>query len=282
MEYNLVFVGNRDRNKIIEDISSNLRLITSSYQVIFLTNKKPIDKINTTNKKINYKTIVFESSATNEEMFETYIQKEGKESIILFNETAINIDWTDILNMIKRHSNGNNLLIVSKQKDDENILKKIFFNIKNFFAKIFLGIKIFKGNAEIVLLDKLLVSTIKEMPGRSATLTKINGWSGIEPKYIDIQEQPKQNIKLKYKTKDFISVIISSSIFLLFIIADIILGVLHIPLSFILLFLFIVLHIGILALLLYFLTKTLFRINYGNLKYVSKAKIIDEIDNFDE
>ena len=49
-------------------------------------------------------------------MFETYIQKEGKDSIILFDETAINIDWNDILNMIKKHSNGSSMLIVSNQK----------------------------------------------------------------------------------------------------------------------------------------------------------------------
>ena len=260
MGYNLVFLGNRDRNKILEDISSNFRLISSSYQVIFLTNTKPTDKIET-NKKLNYKTIVFESSAKNEEMFETYIQKEGKDSIILFDETAINIDWNDIINMIKKHSNGSSMLIVSKQKDEENFFQKIFFNIKNFFAKIFLGFKIFKGNAEIVLLDKVLVSTIKEIPGRSATLTKINGWSGIEPKYIEIAEQPKQNIKLKYNSNDFISVIIFSFIFLSFIATDIILGVLHISLPFLLIFLFIVLHIGMLSLLLYFLTKTFLKSN---------------------
>ena len=92
----------------------------------------------------------------------------------------------------------------------------------------------------------------------------------------------KTKIKIKNNSKDFISVIIFSFIFLSFISTDIILSVLHISLPFLLIFLFIVLHIGMLSLLLYFLTKTFFKIKYGNLKYVSKAKIIDEIDNFEE
>lgn len=279
MEYNFVFLGNRDRNEVIENISSNLRLIPSSYQVVFLNNAKPTDKINQT--KINYKTIVFNSSAKNEEMFETYLQNQGKSSIILFNENAININWNDILKMIEIHANGN-MLVVSKQKKEENFFKKAFYYTKNFFAKVFLGIKLFESDAEIILLDKLLISTMKEMPGRSATLTRINGWAGIEPNYVEIDEQPNQNQKAKYKAKDFASVIISSAVFLLFIIADIVLGIMNISFPFILLFLYIVLQVGTIALLIYFLTSTLFKLKYGNLKYVGKVKIIEEIDKFEE
>lgn len=279
MEFSLVFLGNRDRKKFLEEISSKIKLIYSSYQVVFLTNKIPDSKLLNINKYINFKTIIFGSSATNEEMFETFVQKTETQTIILFKENTRNINFNDINKMIDRNQKGD-MLIVSKQSKKPNILMKIFKSVKDFFTRIFLGVRLFNGEGDIILLDKTLISTMKEMPGKSAVLTKINCWAGIEPKYITIAEQPKQ--KIKYSTKDLLPIIIILSIFLLFIIIDIILGVLAVTIPFIWLFLLVVIQIVIFALVLYYFTKIMFNIQYGSMRYIPQARIINETDNFDE
>lgn len=280
MEFSLVFLGERNKKKILEEISSKIKLIYPAFQVIFLTNQNPKnEKLSSINRNLNYKTIVFDSLATNEDMFETLIQKEDLGTVILFKETAVNINFNDINRMIEQNSRGV-MLVVSKQKKKENIFKKVFQPIKDFFARIFLGVRLFNGETDIILLDKILISTMTEMPGKSASLTKINGWAGVEPKYVSIDEQPKAK-KTKFVLKDFYSVIIISALFLIFIVADIVLGVLKIKMPFILLFLLIIVQVADLALLLYILTKTLFRIKLGKM-YARETNILNEIDNFDE
>ncbi len=280
MEFSLVFLGERNKKKILEEISSKIKLVYPNFQVIFLTNQNPKnEQLPTINKNLNYKTIVFDTFATNEEMFETIIQKEDVGTVILFKETAVNINFNDINRMIEQNSRGA-MLVVSKQKKKENIFRKVFQPIKDFFARIFLGVRLFNGEADIILLDKILISTMTEMPGKSASLTKINGWAGVEPKYVTIDEQPKV-LKNKIVLKDFVPVIAISSLFLLFIVADIVLGVLKVKIPFIWLFLFIIVQVALLAFLLYTLTKTLFRIKLGKM-YAREINILDEIDNFDE
>ncbi len=280
MEFSLVFLGERNKKKILEEISSKIKLVYPNFQVIFLTNQNPKnEQLSTINKNLNYKTIVFDTFATNEEMFETIIQKEDVGTVILFKETAVNINFNDINRMIEQNSRGA-MLVVSKQKKKENIFRKVFQPIKDFFARIFLGVRLFNGEADIILLDKILISTMTEMPGKSASLTKINGWAGVEPKYVTIDEQPKV-LKNKIVLKDFVPVIAISSLFLLFIVADIVLGVLKVKIPFIWLFLFIIVQVALLAFLLYTLTKTLFRIKLGKM-YAREINILDEIDNFDE
>jgi hypothetical protein len=280
LEFSLVFLGERNKKKILEEISSKIKLVYPNFQVIFLTNQNPKnEQLPTINKNLNYKTIVFDTFATNEEMFETIIQKEDVGTVILFKETAVNINFNDINRMIEQNSRGA-MLVVSKQKKKENIFRKVFQPIKDFFARIFLGVRLFNGEADIILLDKILISTMTEMPGKSASLTKINGWAGVEPKYVTIDEQPKV-LKNKIVLKDFVPVIAISSLFLLFIVADIVLGVLKVKIPFIWLFLFIIVQVALLAFLLYTLTKTLFRIKLGKM-YAREINILDEIDNFDE
>lgn len=280
MEFSLVFLGERNRKKFLEEISSRLKLIYPAFQVIFLTNQNPKNEdLSHINKNLNYKTIVFDSISSHEEMFETLIQREDLGTVILFKENAININFNDINRMIEHNSRGV-MLVVSKQKKKQNIFKNIFKPIKDFFARIFLGVRLFDGEADIILLDKILISTMIEMPGKSASLTKINGWAGVEPKYVSIDEQPKTK-KNKVILKDFYSAIFVSVLFLIFIVADIVLGILKIKIPFIWLFLFIIVQVAVLAFLLYILTKTLFKIRFGKM-YTNETNILNEIDNFDE
>src|SRR5574344_2052496 len=280
LEYSLVFLGERNKKKILEEIYSKLGLINPAYQVIFLTNKmSKNDNLSNINKHLNFKTIIFDSFATNEEMFETLIQKENLGTVILFKESAININFKEINKMIELNSK-NSILVVSKQNKKENLFQKIYHYIKDFFAHLFLGIHLFDSEADIILLDKILISTMTEMPGKSATLTKVNGWIGIEPKYVTIDEQPKE--KIRFSIKSLIPVIIISSILLLLILGDILFSIFKTNIPFLVLFLYIIIQVAVLALLIYSLTRVLFKLKFGNISYVHEANIINEIDNFDD
>lgn len=278
--YSLVFLGERNKKKLLEEISSKLKLNTSSFQVIFLTNTTPKkDNFSNVNKYLNFKTFVFDNYATNEEMFETLVQRESLGSVILFKESAININFNDVNKMIEQNSRKT-MLVVSKQNKSNNVFGKIFHYFKDFFAHLFLGVHLYDGEADIILLDKLLISIMNEIPGKSAALTKINGWSGVEPRYVKIDEQPK--IKLKFSIRLLVPVIIISFLLLTSIVGDILISVLNVSAPFLVMFLFILVQVALLILLFYTITKTLFRIKFGNIVYVQEANVIEIINNFDE
>lgn len=278
LEYSLVFLGERNKKKILADISSNLKLAMASYQVIFLTKTPSKEKLSEINTQLNFKTIVFDKQASNDEMVETLVQTESLGTLILFRENYVNINFKDINKMIELNSRGN-MLVVSKQNKKENVVTKVFKVIKTFFVRLLLGVQLFDGEADIVLLDRVLASTMIEMRGRSAALTKVNGWSGITPKYVGIDEQPKT--KTKFPIKIFTPLIVISSIFMLLIITDIILSVLNVNIMFLGWFSLIAVQIGIFIMLIYSITKTCFRLKFGDISHVNQANILNKIDNFD-
>lgn len=281
MEYSLVFLGERNRRKVLEEISSTLNIPFSSCQVVFLTNKTvKKEDFSKVNKNLNFKTLVFENFSTNESMFEYLIQQPSIGNVILFKESAVNINFKDVNRMIEQRNKKNSLLVVSKSNKKQSLWKKIFSYVKDFLAKIFLNIHFFESNADIMLFDRLLVATMQEMPGKSAALTKINAWAGITPVYIGTEEQPTQ--KMNYSIKDFTSIIITATVFLGLIATDIVLGVLGIKLHFILLLLLIAAHIVVIIVLLYIITKKLFKIKFGDVGVTNEARVKNEFDNFDE
>lgn len=280
MEYNLVFLGERNKKKILEDISSNLSLPRSTYQVTFLTNNEmKKNKFSKINKNLNFNTITYEKHSTNESMFESFIQKEGLKNVILFKDSAIDLNFKDINKMIEQQKNGS-LLIVSKQDKKENFFRKTFKVVRDFLTKLFLGIRLFDDNADVILFDRLLVAIMQEMPGKSSILTKINAWAGVTPTYVKINSQPPQ-VK-KYKLKEFTSVLTISGILLLLIVADIILLALSVKMHFIWLLLIVAMHFVLLILLLYSVTKKVFKVKFGDVGPVPEARILHEFDNFDE
>lgn len=280
MKYSLVFLGDRNRKKILEDISSNLTLPFSAYQVVFLSNsdfKK--ENLSNINGHLNFKTLIYEKFSSSESMFESFIQNQNTGNIILFKESAMNLNFRDVNRMIAEQKKGS-LLVVSKQNIKENWFVKTLKNIRNFLVKLFLNVSLFEDSADIILFDRLLIATMQEMPGKSAALSKVNAWTGISPKYISIDNQPKQ--KTSYRFKDFISVLILSIFFVGLLTTDIVLGVLKIKTPFILIIGIVALHLLTLISLTYIITKKLFLIKFGNLGVVPEANLLYEIDNFDE
>ncbi len=277
MFYSLVFTINGNINEILEKIYSEIVLSPNQYQVVFLTNKE-ISKVALNSNKINYKIFTFEENATKEEMFESFIQTENLNNIILFKNPLKNFDFKAINKMIQSNQDGQ-YLIISKQEKQQNLIIKYLQKFKNFFIKLFFGIKLYPGEADIILLDSVLVSTLKEMKGKSNILTKANGWIGIEPKVIQIEKQNNQ--KSYFNVKNYILPICITFFFLCLITGNILFSVFNVQLPFLAYFSYLIFEILILGLIIYTTLKSNLICTLGNLKNVNPAKIIDIYDNFD-
>lgn len=281
MIYSFVFLGERNRKEVLKQIASNLTLPFSSYQVLFLTNKEPKnEKLFEEYSKINFKTIVFNETATEEEMVEALVHSnQTLGSVVLIKSSAVNINFRDLNAFINKNQNGAKL-VVSKQVKNETFLSKIFNPIKKFFARLFLGLKLFPGEANIVLLDNVLVSTLSEINGKSALLTKVNGWAGVEAKTAPIQEQPKQTKKFNFSTLKFAT--IWALLLLAMIVGNVLFAVLSVKISFLAYFAYALVEFALLILTLYSTAKSLFKANFGKIDYTAQASVIKIIDNYEE
>lgn len=280
MVYSFVFLGERNREKILSELTKKISLPTSSYQVIFLTNKKQEnERLSNHFPYINFKTIIFNKTATPEQMFETLISTESLGNVVLFKESAKNINFDDVNRMIEKAQNGAQI-VVSKQLKSDNFLTKAFEAIKNFFTRIFIGLKLYPGEADIILLNNVLCETLAQLDGKSALLTKVNGWAGVDPKVVSISNQEKEKKPIPFKKIVF--PLFWATLFLGMIVGNILFAVLGVGLPFIGMFSYIVGEVAIFGLFLYSLTRTLFNNRFGQIAYTLKAQILDVVDNFDE
>lgn len=276
MIYSFVFLGERNRKEIVVNLTSKITLPSSSYQIIFLTNKEQSEEQFEQNVRV--KTLVFKESVSNEQMFETLVQSEKLGTIVLFKESAKQIDFSDIQRMVSLSQNGAKL-VVSKQVGNENFFSKLLSAIKRFFIRICLGIKPFNGEGDVVLLDAVLTETLYELDGKSALLTKVNAWAGVEEKNVTIPVQQKEKTKLE--PKKLVSSIVWATILFLMIVGNILIAVLGAKLPFLGLFAYITVEVAVLCALTYTLTRSLFFIKYGNIGYTLKSEVIKNFDNFD-
>ena len=279
MVYSFIFVGERNRGKILEEIASKISLSTSSYQVLFLNNKNFKNEDLSHHSHINFRKIVFRESATSDEMFETLLQSENLGTVVLFKESATNINFSDVKRMIEQNRNGHKI-VVSKQNKHENIFMRALAQVKKFLIRIFLGMKLYPGEADIILIDQILVATMSEMNGKSGLLTKVNGWAGIDPKTVTIDEQKK--VEKHFSIKNFLFPIIYEWLFILMLIGNVLFSVLNVKLPFLGLFSYILAEIALFGMFIYTLSKAMFRQEFGNISYTLTNEVVSEIDNFEE
>ncbi len=280
MVYSFVFLGERNREKILGELSKKINLPTSSYQVIFLTNKKPQnERLSNQFPHINFKTIVFGETATPDQMFETLIHSESLGNLVLFKESAKTINFDDVNRMIEQAQNGAKI-VVSKQLKNDNFFTRAFDAVKNFFTRIFIGLKLYPGEADIILLDSVLCETLAQLDGKSALLTKVNGWAGVSPKVVSTSNQEKEKKPLKFK--QFVFPLVWAVLFLGMIVGNILFAVLGVKLPFIGIFSYIIGEIAMFGIFIYSLTKALFNARFGQIAYVLQAEVVEVIDNFDE
>lgn len=280
MVYSFVFLGERNREKILSELTKKVSLSTSSYQVIFLTNKQPRnEKLSNQFPYVNFKTIVFGETATSDQMFETLVHSESLGNLVLFKESAKTINFDDVNRMIEQSQNGAKI-VVSKQLRNDNFFTRLVDSVKNFFTRIFIGLKLYPGEADIILLDSVLCDTLAQLDGKSALLTKVNGWAGVSPKTVSTSNQEKE--KKPFKFKNFVFPLVWAVLFLGMIVGNILFAVLGVKLPFIGMFSYIIGEIAMFGLFIYSLTKSMFNNRFGQIAYVLQAEVVDVIDNFDE
>ena len=280
MVYSFVFLGERNRRKVLEDLTSRIGLSSPSYQVVFLTNKN-VEKENLSNefRHTNFKTIVYKESSTPEQMFETLVHSENLGTVVLFKESAKNINFSDVDRMIEKNSRGAKV-VVSRQNKSENWLIKSWETIKSFFTKIFFGLKLYPGEADIILLDSILVSTLSEMTGKSALLSKVNGWAGVEPKTVTIPLQEKT--KQKKSKRCFLFPSVWAGLFIAMLVGLILFVTLNVNLTFLGWFSYIVGMVAFFGISVYTFSRALFNYHFGEISFTTQAEAIQIIDNFDE
>lgn len=280
MLYSFVFLGERNRRKVLEDLTSRIGLPSPSYQVVFLTNKN-VEKENLSNefRHTNFKTIVYKESSTPEQMFETLVHSENLGTVVLFKESAKNINFSDVDRMIEKNSRGAKV-VVSRQNKSENWLIKSWETIKSFFTKIFFGLKLYPGEADIILLDSILVSTLSEMTGKSALLSKVNGWAGVEPKTVTIPLQEKT--KQKKSKRCFLFPSVWAGIFVAMLVGLILFVTLNVNLTFLGWFSYVVGMVAFFGISVYTFSRALFNYHFGEISFTTQAEAVQIIDNFDE
>lgn len=280
MLYSFVFLGERNRRKVLEDLTSRIGLPSPSYQVVFLTNKN-VEKENLSNefRHTNFKTIVYKESSTPEQMFESLVHSENLGTVVLFKESAKNINFSDVDRMIEKNSRGAKV-VVSRQNKSENWLTKSWETIKSFFTKIFFGLKLYPGEADIILLDSILVSTLSEMTGKSALLSKVNGWAGVEPKTVTIPLQEKA--KQKKSKRCFLFPSVWAGIFVAMLVGLILFVTLNVNLTFLGWFSYVVGMVAFFGISVYTFSRALFNYHFGEISFTTQAEAIQIIDNFDE
>lgn len=280
MLYSFVFLGERNRRKVLEDLTSRIGLPSPSYQVVFLTNKN-VEKENLSNefRHTNFKTIVYKESSTPEQMFESLVHSENLGTVVLFKESAKNINFSDVDRMIEKNSRGAKV-VVSRQNKSENWLTKSWETIKSFFTKIFFGLKLYPGEADIILLDSILVSTLSEMTGKSALLSKVNGWAGVEPKTVTIPLQEKA--KQKKSKRCFLFPSVWAGLFIAMLVGLILFVTLNVNLTFLGWFSYIVGMVAFFGISVYTFSRALFNYHFGEISFTTQAEAIQIIDNFDE
>lgn len=280
MLYSFVFLGERNRRKVLEDLTSRIGLPSPSYQVVFLTNKN-VEKENLSNefRHTNFKTIVYKESSTPEQMFETLVHSENLGTVVLFKESAKNINFSDVDRMIEKNSRGAKV-VVSRQNKSENWLTKSWETIKSFFTKIFFGLKLYPGEADIILLDSILVSTLSEMTGKSALLSKVNGWAGVEPKTVTIPLQEKA--KQKKSKRCFLFPSVWAGLFIAMLVGLILFVTLNVNLTFLGWFSYVVGMVAFFGISVYTFSRALFNYHFGEISFTTQAEAVQIIDNFDE
>lgn len=280
MVYSFVFLGERNRRKVLEDLTSRIGLPSPSYQVVFLTNKN-VEKENLSNefRHTNFKTIVYKESSTPEQMFENLVHSENLGTVVLFKESAKNINFSDVDRMIEKNSRGAKV-VVSRQNKSENWLTKSWETIKSFFTKIFFGLKLYPGEADIILLDSILVSTLSEMTGKSALLSKVNGWAGVEPKTVTIPLQEKA--KQKKSKRCFLFPSVWAGLFIAMLVGLILFVTLNVNLTFLGWFSYVVGMVAFFGISVYTFSRALFNYHFGEISFTTQAEAIQIIDNFDE
>lgn len=278
MKTTFVFTGARNFKNILQGFVSKVNLSIYDYNILFLTNENTNLTKEDLPQDISYSITVFDNYSTENEMIEYLFQNEKLENVIIVKNSYQNINFEDFNRILKEAQKGREV-VISKQNKQENFFTKIWKNIKKFVIKSLFGFKIYDAEADIVFLNPLAVSIIKQSPKRSAMFVNINSWAGLEPFEVLISSQPKNKSQIKTSKTFYISLITSSIILLGMLIGHVIFSVFKIKLTFLLLLTYILLEIVLFGFIIFYVFKMLFLKKYGKLNFINEAILTQTINN---
>lgn len=147
--------------------SSNLVVYISEIQKNVLTKIK--------RKKLNNLTLVRVSSDTSSDLVVKDFVQNNEGNVILIKRGVNNVDKFVLEQMMNEHEAGNKIVTVKNQKDD-GFWKKLFLRMRNFVISLLFGFGLFEGEAQLILFDKALTKSMRQIPNASVRMSKTNNY----------------------------------------------------------------------------------------------------------
>ena len=275
MKTTFVFMGERNIKKILEGFENKIILPTSEYNIYFLTNKEI--KQNIENDNVSFKIFTFDGYSTDNEMLEYLFQNEALSDVIIAKSTYENINFEDF-NRILRDNLSTKQIIISKQNKQVNFLGKIWGNIKKFFVKILFGFRKYSGEADLMYLNPLATSIVKNSPKRSPMFIHMNSWAGLSVHEMSITTQPKKRNKTKLSKSNLLTLSLTISSLLGLIVGNILFALLDLNLPFLALLSYILVEVAMFGYIAFYCIKIAFISKYGKLNFINEAVLTQTID----
>ena len=271
MNLTLLVVGERNFDKILQELEKDFILDCEDFNVVFLTRKAKEVKIKT---KISFQILEFKNAKENE-MLEYAFANLNLKNVLLFKESYTNFKTIEANKMLEKLAKKNFDLITSKQNKKNNILTRIFKEISNFFIKLFTGCSVYKGEADIMFISEFAVSIVKQSPNKSAKYLKLNNFSGINEENSSISVQQKN--KKPFDFKNFKICIILYFVLLAMITCNICLACLNVNITTIVKIVYILLEVTVFGIAFFATIKFLIFAKFGKLNFINEATLTQTI-----
>lgn len=175
-------------------------------------------------KHKNLTLIRVEGGAESDAVVKDFVQIAGEQHAILIRRGAKNIDKFVLEKMIKEHESGNKIVTVKNAKDD-GFWKNLFLKMRNFVVSLLYGFGLFEGDAQIVLFDKALIKSMREIPNAIVRMTKINNFRCVTRACVvdkDVEtcvknKSKKHSLKMAVSYSILIALILTLTLTLIFV-----------------------------------------------------------------
>ncbi len=271
MNLTLLVVGERNYEKILQELEKDFILDCEDFNVVFLTGKAKKVKIKT---NISFQILEFKNTSENE-MLEYAFANLKLKNVLVFKESYTNFKPVEANKMLEKLAKKNFDLIVSKQNKKTNFATKIFKNLSNFFVKLFTGCSVYKGEADIMFLSDFAVSIVKQSPNKSAKYLKLNNFSGINEENSTISVQQKN--KKHFNFKNFKLCMFLYFFLLAMITCNICLACLNVNVKTIFQIIFILLELAVFGIAFFATIKFLIFAKFGKLNFINEGVLAQTI-----
>lgn len=171
--------------------SSNLVVYISEIQKNVLTKIK--------RKKLNNLTLVRVSSDTSSDLVVKDFVQNSEGNVILIKRGAEKVDKFVLEQMMNEHEAGNKIVTVRNQKDD-GFWKRLFLKMRNFVISLLYGFGLFEGGGQLILFDKALTKSMRQIPSASVRMTKVDAFKCVTRASV-VDKDFCDNVKNKSKKR---------------------------------------------------------------------------------